>query len=234
MPFDKLEVSYSPCRKLEMSIGVFAHWQELPYIGAHRWRFLERNHLQAVLSTHFGILFRHVAQCNLVFWNLNLEFKSGFQVWLIETGKGSPRIACLELGTEHVVVIAVFSSSRRWCDSWLVLGAVKACHSIVDGSLEVNGKDGILGSRYLFGETESCSFIGGININLGSFPFCRCVHKSLISLEIVPELEFMLILDIHLPSTECRLALLISSSFELTTISLEAFLTAASILTVPL
>jgi hypothetical protein len=44
MFFDELEVSYSPCRKLERLTGAFGQWLELSYIGAHRWRPLERDH----------------------------------------------------------------------------------------------------------------------------------------------------------------------------------------------
>lgn len=72
-----LEISCRPCKE----------------VCTHDWRAVKGDDLKAVLLAGPGILDWHVAERDLVIWDLDLEVKGGFEVGLVKAGKSSSGIA---------------------------------------------------------------------------------------------------------------------------------------------
>lgn len=63
--------------------------------------------MEARFGRLFDVLLRHVAQCNLILRNFDLEIKCSLEVRLVKARESSSSIATLELGGELVVPFIV-------------------------------------------------------------------------------------------------------------------------------
>lgn len=105
-------------------------------VGAHDRALLKHHSLPTAPLALLDLLLWHVTQRRLVVRNLNRELEARFQVRLVETGKRPSRIAGLELGGEHAVVLPIAGHRLGWLNGRLVLGTVEACHAAVHDALK--------------------------------------------------------------------------------------------------
>jgi hypothetical protein len=131
----------------------------LTYVCAHGWSFLERNDLEAIFAALNRLLLGHVAESHKIFWYLYLELEGCLEVGLVEAGKRSSGVASLELGAEHIVILAIGGDPRGWSDGGLIPRTVEAFHGIVHAARVFDGNDRLAG-RDTIGELDSCALVG--------------------------------------------------------------------------